>query len=122
VPAESDTAGGARFGWYPNPKKSARIWVGVHDSDGLTSLVRDIETALEPFGIAKEYTTFAAHLTLARIKDPTPVGCIAGSHRKTGIGRSTELSTRRAFICIACQPGAAGSIYTKLSECRFQPA
>src|SRR5258708_561868 len=46
------------LGWYPNPKNPRVFWVGVHDADGLTTLARDIETVLEPLGIAKETRPF----------------------------------------------------------------
>jgi len=109
------------LGWYPNPKNPRVFWVGVHDSDGLTALARDIETALEPLGIAKETRPFAGHLTLARIKDPTPLDVLRGAIEKL---ESAEYGAFNAscFHVYRSQPGAAGSIYTKLSECRFQPA
>ena len=50
------------LGWYPNPKNPRVFWAGVHDTDGLTSLARDIETALEPLGIAKETRPFAGRM------------------------------------------------------------
>ena len=97
------------------------FWAGVHDTDGLTSLARDIETALEPLGIAKETRPFAAHLTLAQIKDPTPLDALRGAIEKL---ESAEYGAFNAtcFHLFRSQPGAAGSIYTKLTECRFQPA
>ena len=109
------------LGWYPNPKNPRVFWAGVHDTDGLTSLARDIETALEPLGIAKETRPFAAHLTLARIKDPTPLDALRGAIEKL---ESAEYGAFNAtcFHLFRSQPGAAGSIYTKLTECRFQPA
>ena len=109
------------LGWYPNPRNPRVFWVGVHDTNGLTNLSRDIETALAPLGIAKETRPFAAHLTLARIKDPTPLDALRGAIEKLESAEYGAFNVT-CFHLYRSQPGAAGSIYTKLLECRFRPA
>src|ERR1700687_4297815 len=61
------------LGWFPNPRNPRVFWVAVHGGDALESLARDSNAALEPLGIPRENRAFTPHLTLARIKEPTPL-------------------------------------------------
>ena len=107
------------LGWFPNTHHPRVFWVAVDGGDALTALARDTETALGPLGIAKEDRAFTAHLTLARIKEPVPLQAL-----RTAIEQleSVEFGNFQAdrFYLFRSQPGAAGSIYTKLSEYPFQ--
>jgi 2'-5' RNA ligase len=109
------------LGWFPNPKNPRVFWAGVHDGAALTALASDIETALDRLGIAKETRPFSAHLTLARIKDPAPLDVLRAAIEQL---ESAEYGAFNAtsYHLFRSQPGAAGSIYTKLLECPFQPA
>jgi 2'-5' RNA ligase len=109
------------LGWYPNSHHPRVFWAGVHGGDGLTALARDTDEALEPLGIAKEDRAFTAHLTLARIKEPVP---LQSFHRAIEQLESVEFGHFLAdrFYLYRSQPGAAGSIYTKLSEYPFKAA
>ena len=109
------------LGWFPSPKNPRVFWAGLQNGEGLATLARDIETALEPLGIAKDTRPFSAHLTLARIKDPAPLDALRAAMETL---ESAEYGAFNAtcFHLYRSQPGAAGSIYTKLSECPFQPA
>jgi len=109
------------LGWYPSSKNPRVFWAGLHDGAGLTTLARDIETALEPLGIAKDTRPFSAHLTLARIKDPTPLDALRAAIEKLELAEYGAFNAD-CFHLFRSQPGAAGSIYTKLLECPFQPA
>ena len=109
------------LGWYPNPKNPRVFWAGVHDGAALNDLTRDIEAALEPLGIAKDTRPFSAHLTLARIKDPVPLDALRGAIERLESAEYGSFSPG-CFHLFRSQPGAAGSIYTKLLECPFQPA
>ena len=107
------------LGWYPNPHHPRVFWVGVQAGEPLLALVRDIEAALAPLGIAKEDHEFSAHLTLARIKEPVPLQSLRNSIAQL---ESLEFGSFPAdrFYLYRSQPGSAGSIYTKLSEFPFQ--
>ncbi|HLH00395.1 MAG TPA: RNA 2',3'-cyclic phosphodiesterase [Bryobacteraceae bacterium] len=106
-------------GWYPNPHHPRVFWVGVHAGEPLLSLIRDVESALSPLGIAKEDREFSAHLTLARIKEPVPLQPLRNAIAQL---ESLEFGSFTAdrFYLYRSQPGSAGSIYTKLSEFPFQ--
>jgi RNA 2',3'-cyclic 3'-phosphodiesterase len=107
-------------GWYPNAHHPRVFWVGVQAGEPLLTLVHDIERALGTLGIPNENRDFSAHLTLARIKDPVPLQPMrnAIAHLET-----QEFGTffPDRFYLYRSQPGAAGSIYTKLAEFPFQP-
>jgi 2'-5' RNA ligase len=46
------------------------VWVGVSgDTDALTALAARVEGVLQPLGFPGEARPFAAHLTLARMRD-----------------------------------------------------
>ena len=107
------------LGWFPSPNRPRVFWVALHGGDALTNLARDTETVLEPLGIAKEDRAFTAHLTLARIKEPTPLDALRGAIAKL---ESAEFGSFEAdrFYLYRSQPGSAGSIYTKLSSYPFQ--
>lgn len=116
-PFRADVKG---VGWYPNPHHPRVFWVGVQGGEPLLSLVHDLEAALATLGIAKEDRDFSAHLTLARIKDPAPLQPLRNAiEHLESLDFGPFLTDR--FYLYRSQPGAAGSIYTKLSEFPFQP-
>lgn len=57
-------------GFFPNEKRPRVIWCGIEASSNLAPLAKDIESALEPLGIAPETRDFVPHLTLARFNAP----------------------------------------------------
>jgi 2'-5' RNA ligase len=70
--AEEHTAFRARLsgvGAFPSSKRARVVWAGVEGRhDELASLARSVDRALE-FAFPKEERPFAAHLTLARLKE-----------------------------------------------------
>src|SRR5579884_240382 len=106
------------LGWFPNARRPRVFWVGVEGGPDLVQLAQDIDTALEPLGIARETRPFAPHLTLARIKQPVPLDKL---HHIIESMEGTDFAsfTAERFYLYRSQPGSAGSIYTKLSEFRL---
>jgi 2'-5' RNA ligase len=109
------------LGWFPNAHHPRVFWVAVHGGDELAALAHDTDAALGPLGIAKEDRAFTAHLTLARIKEPVPLDALRSAIEQL---ESVEFGNFLAdrFHLYRSQPGAAGSIYTKLSEYPFRAA
>jgi 2'-5' RNA ligase len=107
------------LGWFPNAHHPRVFWVAVHGGDALGTLARDTEAALAPLGIAREDRAFTAHLTLARIKEPVPLDAIRTAIEQLEPVEFGNFLAGR-FYLYRSQPGAAGSIYTKLSEYPFQ--
>lgn len=109
------------LGWFPNPRRPRVFWVGVEGGPELAQLAHDIDSALEPLGLPRESRPFSPHLTLARIKQPVPLDKL---HELIDSMESTDIASFVAdrFYLFRSQPGAAGSIYTKLAEFRFANA
>jgi len=119
VPREPIPAEVKGLGWYPNPHHPRVFWAGIHGGEGLPQLVKDIDAATAALGIAPEDRTFNAHLTLARIKEPAPLQGLRSAIAQLESVEFGAFSVDR-FYLFRSQPGSAGSIYTKLSEYRFQ--
>lgn len=107
------------LGWYPNPHHPRVFWAGVQGGEELPKLVKDIDAATGPLGIAPEDRMFNAHLTLARIKEPAPLQALRSAIAQLESVEFGSFSVDR-FYLFRSQPGSAGSIYTKLSEYPFQ--
>lgn len=106
------------LGWFPNPHQPRVFWAGVHAGPELAQLAADVDAALTPLGVAKEERPFSPHLTLARIKQPTP---LQGLRQAVADLEAVDFGAFEAssFFLYRSQPGPAGSIYTKLSEYPF---
>ncbi|HEV2689782.1 MAG TPA: RNA 2',3'-cyclic phosphodiesterase [Bryobacteraceae bacterium] len=109
------------LGWFPNPRNPRVFWAAVHGGEALEKLARDTDVALEPLGIPKETRAFTAHLSLARIKEPTPLEALRSAIAKHESAEFGSFPADR-FHLYRSQPGSAGSIYTKLSEYSFPSA
>ena len=109
------------LGWFPNPRSPRVFWAAVHGGGALETLAKDTDEAVAPLGIPKESRAFTAHLSLARIKEPTPLDALRGAIAKLESAEFGAFTADRFFL-YRSQPGSAGSIYTKLSEYRFQSA
>jgi RNA 2',3'-cyclic 3'-phosphodiesterase len=107
------------LGWFPNPHHPRVFWAGIQGGEALPNLVKDIDGALAPLGIASEDRPFSAHLTLARIKEPAPLQALRSAIAQL---ESVEFGVWPVdrFYLFRSQPGQVGSIYTKLSEYPFQ--
>lgn len=103
------------LGWFPNPRSPRVFWAAIHGGDALQQLAHETDEALAPLGIQKESRAFTAHLSLARIKEPTPLDALRAAIAKLETAEFGSFSADR-FHLYRSQPGAAGSIYTKLSE------
>ena len=55
------------MGFFPNERRPRVVWCGVHGSDNLAKLARDMEARVEALGIERETRPYTPHLTLARI-------------------------------------------------------
>src|SRR5258708_24006023 len=107
VPREPIAAEVKGLGWYPNPHHPRVFWVGVHGGDALPALVKDIDTAIAPLGIALEDRAFNAHLTLARIKEPAPLQALRSAIAQLESVEFGAFEVNRFFL-FRSQPGSAG--------------
>lgn len=106
------------LGWFPNPRSPRVFWAGVHTNGSLAALARDNDAALAPLGVESEAREFSPHLTLARIRQPTPLSALRtaiDSLEHTQFGAFTA----DRFFLYSSEPGPSGSIYTKIAEIPF---
>lgn len=109
------------LGWFPNARSPRVLWAGIQGAEALKALARDTEEALERIGIPPEERDFSPHLTLARIKNPVPLGRL---RQRIEEMRPVTLGTFQAsrFALFRSDPGSNSSIYRKLHEYRFEAA
>ena len=107
------------LGAFPNLKRPAVLWVGIGgEIDKLLRLQQNIDSALAPFGFAREERPFVPHLTLARIRQ----GASPMERKSFGeLAMSTNFETRyslgvEAISLMRSQLTPAGAIYTCLAE------
>ncbi len=60
-------------GCFPGAKRPRILWVGMGEgAAALAALAQDVDAAIEPLGWGPETRRFKAHLTVGRVKRPTP--------------------------------------------------
>lgn len=65
----------AGLGVFPSRKRARVLWAGLADRQGrLRAIAAAVQAALEPLGFEPEKRAFHAHVTLARLRQPGPVG------------------------------------------------
>jgi 2'-5' RNA ligase len=66
------------FGFFPNPNRARVFWVGIESGfEPLRALAKSIDREVHTLGFARETRSFAAHITLARVREPGPVERLA---------------------------------------------
>ncbi|MFB0558993.1 MAG: RNA 2',3'-cyclic phosphodiesterase [Dehalococcoidales bacterium] len=106
------------LGVFPNLRRVQVAWVGVGgEVDKLVQLQRRIESNLVPLGFTPESRTFTPHLTLARLRDQTPLderqkfGQLIGSARfEAGTIEVDAISLMRSQLT------KEGAIYSQISS------
>ena len=103
-------------GAFPNASRPRVIWVGGHDQSGtLYRLQADVEAAMIALGFVPEDRAFVAHLTLGRIKSPTPNPKLAVA-LESAKSKSFGLTHVGEIHLIQSQLHPTGAIYTKIGS------
>ncbi len=61
-------------GTFPGGSKIRVVWIGVEGAAELGVIARRLDEELEALGFKREARPFAAHLTMARAREPTGMG------------------------------------------------
>jgi 2'-5' RNA ligase len=119
-PSQAITIEVRGLGWFPNERHPRVLWAGIHSSPQLPDLVRRTDAALSTLGIQPETRDFSPHLTLARIKEAVPLQALRSAIANL---KSDDFGTFKpaCFYLYRSEPGATGSIYTKLQEYPLPP-
>jgi 2'-5' RNA ligase len=102
-------------GAFPNFRRPRVVWIGMTGEDALRVLVRDIDQALAPMGIAPEGRPFQAHLTLGRVRQeltPTGAATLAAAARAF---RPAGTFTVRTVDLMRSELGPGGSRYSTMA-------
>jgi len=102
-------------GAFPNFRRPRVVWIGMTGEDALRALVRDIDQALAPLGIAPEGRAFQAHLTLGRVRQeltPAEAATLAASARAF---RAVGGFTVQTIDLMRSELGPGGSRYSTMA-------
>jgi RNA 2',3'-cyclic 3'-phosphodiesterase len=102
------------LGWFPNARHPRVLWAGIVADEGLKTLARATEDAVNRIGVPVEDREYSPHLTLARIRERMPLEAL----HKAIEGRMAEefgSFTAREFALYLSRGGR----YTPLAEFRF---
>jgi 2'-5' RNA ligase len=112
----------AGTGAFPNWQRPQVVWVGVGgESDKLSALHRELESALSPMGFTPEARSFSAHLTLGRLRDRVTTD---DRRRFAEFAQKVSFETSRSFEVNAIrlmrsQLTPTGPIYSELAAVRL---
>lgn len=94
-------------GHFPLRDDPEILWVGVEESEALTTLRNRVEAALRRAGLPPEGRNFHPHVTLANVKasDPRAVGEF---HVRNGLFRVDDVPATEFVLCSSVlKPGGA---------------
>ncbi len=103
-------------GGFPDERRPRVLWVGCDDGAGkLNALAQAVQTAMRPLGFEPERRDFSAHLTLGRVKFPSPDAALT---RALDSIKNDAFGTLRvdSLHLYESQLHPEGSVYTKLSS------
>jgi RNA 2',3'-cyclic 3'-phosphodiesterase len=105
-------------GFFPDERQPRVFWIGIDATPNMAALAEQIESQLEPLGIARESREFKPHLTLARIQDSHGIEKLHTALRRHGpfdFGgiRKNEMYLYRSEL------GAGGAKYTRINTFTF---
>jgi RNA 2',3'-cyclic 3'-phosphodiesterase len=104
------------IGWFPNERRPRVLWAGIEGNDGgdgLRALAGDTREALTKIGVKVEERAFTPHLTLARIREPVPLGALREAIEASPFASGFDFGAFRAgtfYLYLS-----AGGRYTQLA-------
>jgi 2'-5' RNA ligase len=105
-------------GFFPNERRPRVFWVGIEASPNLAEIASEIETQLEPLGIAREAREFRPHLTLARFDDNRGIEKLHAALQETGPQEFGAVKTSEVYL-YQSKLGRGGAQYTRLATFQF---
>lgn len=102
-------------GFFPHVRRPRVAWIGLgRGGAACAGLAAAVETALVPLGYPAEDRPFAAHLTVARIRDSARAGDLSALERELA-AMVLPVVTVDAVTLWRSQLGPGGSRYTVLA-------
>ena len=108
-------------GFFPDARRPRVFWAGIIASPNLVKIAKEIESRLEPLGIARESHEFRPHLTLARIESAKGLEKFHAALREAGEPRFGNVRTSEMHLMQSelCRGGAR---HTKIETYDFTAA
>ena len=102
------------IGWFPDDRHPRVLWAGIAAGPGLAALARATADAAAAIGVEKEDRPYSPHLTLARIRERTPLDALKRALASFAAPAAADFGAFRAqnFYLYLSQGGR----YTKLAE------
>jgi 2'-5' RNA ligase len=103
-------------GVFPGPKRARVFWIGLEgDLPGLQRLARSIDLAMRKLRFEKEKRAFAAHVTLARLRQPGDASALLACWDDLKESADKELLVREVLLYRSVL-GSTGPTYTALAR------
>ena len=105
-------------GFFPNERRPRVLWAGIDASPNLAQLAAEIESQLEPLGIARESREFRPHLTLARFDDVHDIENLHAALKESSTQEFGAVKTSEIHL-YESKLGRGGAQYTRLATFHF---
>ncbi len=106
-------------GAFPSPRNARILWLGARDEQGNMQRLNEIlETECKRKNFEKEKRNYKPHLTIARLRQSPQSKELVGKHLRNDFD-SIEFAVSEIVI-YESRLQKSGSIYQKISSCRFQ--
>lgn len=105
-------------GFFPDERRPRVFWIGIDAAPDLAEIAAQIETQLEPLGVARESREFKPHLTLARISESRGIEKLREALRRNGPADFGAVRTNEMYL-YRSELGRDGAKYTKLKNFTF---
>ena len=104
-------------GAFPDAGRPRVIWVGAQDEPAvMAGLHRRLDKALGEVGVQRERRRFQAHLTLGRVRRPTPMPELAHALDRLSDYAVGDFSVAEVIL-MQSELRPSGPIYTPLTHC-----
>jgi 2'-5' RNA ligase len=104
--------------FFPNERRARVFWVGIEASPNLAQIAVEIESHLEPLGIARESREFRPHLTLARIEESRGIEKLHAALQEAGPQEFGATKTSEMYL-YESKLGRGGAQYSRLATFHF---
>lgn len=105
-------------GFFPDERRPRVFWIGIQGTPNLAEIAAQIETQLEPLGVARESREFKPHLTLARISESRGIERLREVLRKRGAIDFGTVRTNEMYL-YRSELGRGGAKYTRIKTFAF---
>jgi len=105
-------------GFFPDARRPRVFWAGIEASSNLSDVAAQIESRLEPLGIAGEAREFKPHLTLARIPESRGIEKLHDALRRIGAVNFGAVQTSEMHL-YQSELGRGGAKYKCLKSFNF---